>query len=205
MTLDSDALTQRLEVTNTGGDSLKLTAAFHTYFSVGAIAQTKVQRLFRRQPSCLIWSGTCHSPVLSEDMRMLSQACTACGMCYPAGAVAKEPFKATMSLQRLMDVACAACEQGQLSWCILRACSVSLALFKKLLWCWRCKDWRASSTRTTCSSARSVRAVTLQFRWTARWTGSICRRLASCRWAGLHWNGTLEAPTGVNLANLASA
>ena len=48
--LGADSLTQRMEVTNTGSESLKLTAAFHTYFSVGAIAQTKVQRLFRRQP-----------------------------------------------------------------------------------------------------------------------------------------------------------
>ena len=90
VTLDSDSLTQRLEVTNTGGDSLKLTAAFHTYFSVGAIAQTKVQRLLRRQPSCFIWSETCHSPVLSEDLRMLLVACTAWGVCYLAGA---SPYK----------------------------------------------------------------------------------------------------------------
>ena len=50
VTLEADSLTQRMEVTNTGSDSLKLTAAFHTYFSVGAIAQTKVQKLFMRQP-----------------------------------------------------------------------------------------------------------------------------------------------------------
>ena len=51
VTLESDSLTQRMDVANTGSAPLKLTAAFHTYFSVGAIGQTKVQRLFRRQPS----------------------------------------------------------------------------------------------------------------------------------------------------------